>query len=179
MISQLKQFGNGKVIGNDPMSALRRGDIDNTRQLGANHTFQSMFSLRANRTMRLQRYGPWIGKQTLLYAFQFFNCSVFAFFDCFLAYHDPGSHSVFWYNHENQKGQWETPDVVKKWRETREDQDQFDKVHFLPFPCFSISLCMSFLSLSFLFSFSLSIFLSFFLSLFIEFTSKNVNEIKT
>ncbi len=45
-----------------------------------------------------------------------------------LAYHDPGSHSVFWYNHETQKGQWETPELVRNWRSTKETQDQFDKV---------------------------------------------------
>jgi hypothetical protein len=162
MISQLKQFGNGKVIGNDPMSALRRGDIDNTRQLGANHTFQSMFSLRANRTMRLQRYGPWIGKSAAAFRLLLYTIGLLLLHCCylllslslFIAYHDPGSHSVFWYNHENQKGQWETPDVVKKWRETREDQDQFDKVVrvvlysfsflLLPSPSFSFLLLLLF-----------------------------------
>jgi hypothetical protein len=40
------------------------------------HATQSMFSLRTNKSMRLQKYGAWI------------------------AYHDTQSDSVFWYNHE-------------------------------------------------------------------------------
>lgn len=73
MISQLKQFGgNGGGKGN-PTSVLNRdmnNGISSNQPLGANHTFQSMFSLRSNRTMKLQRYGPWIGK--LLESFSFF-----------------------------------------------------------------------------------------------------------
>jgi hypothetical protein len=85
-----------------------------------------MFSLRSNRTMRLQRYGPWI------------------------AYHDPGSHSVFWYNHEQSKGQWETPDIVRQWKSTENGQDSFDKVSpecFLDL-LFLIILSIVFLSFS-------------------------------
>jgi hypothetical protein len=99
MISQLKQFGHHNIL-----NAAKNANSSHTQPLGASHTFQSMFSLRANRTMRLQRYGPWI------------------------AYHDPGSHSVFWYHHETGKGQWETPDLVKNWREVSENKDTFDKV---------------------------------------------------
>jgi hypothetical protein len=40
------------------------------------HATQSMFSLRTNKSMRLQKYGAWI------------------------AYHDTQSDSIFWYNHE-------------------------------------------------------------------------------
>lgn len=28
---------------------------------------------------------------------------------CWIAYHDPHSHQVFWYNHETSGGQWEEP----------------------------------------------------------------------
>jgi len=48
----------------------------------------SMFTLRTNKSMRLQRWGAWI------------------------AYHDTQSHSIFWYNHETAKGQWEQPEQV-------------------------------------------------------------------
>ncbi len=41
---------------------------------------QSMFSLRAVKSLRLERWGQWI------------------------AYHDQTSHTVFWYNHESNLG---------------------------------------------------------------------------
>lgn len=65
----------------------------------ANYQFHSMFSLRGNKTMRLQRRGPWI------------------------AYTDPESNSVFWYNHETQQGQWEKPEQVIQWEAEEETQD--------------------------------------------------------
>lgn len=68
---------------------------------------QSMFSLRANKSMRLQRFGAWI------------------------AYHDTQSASVFWYNHETAEGQWEEPAQVaalKQQQASNTKKDIFDKV---------------------------------------------------
>lgn len=68
---------------------------------------QSMFSLRANKSMRLQRFGAWI------------------------AYHDTQSASVFWYNHETSEGQWEEPAQVaalKQQQASSAKKDIFDKV---------------------------------------------------
>ncbi len=72
MISQLKQFG-GNGAKNAGTSVLNRdvNGISSNQPLGANHTFQSMFSLRSNRTMKLQRYGPWIGN---LNSFEMIAC---------------------------------------------------------------------------------------------------------
>lgn len=59
--------------------------------------YQSMFTLRDNSTMRLQRYGCWI------------------------AYYDPtGTNNIFWYHSEKCVGQWETPEEVKEYRAKEE-----------------------------------------------------------
>ena len=49
---------------------------------------QSFFSLKKNKTMRLQRWGAWI------------------------AYEDQETNSIYWYNQSTTKGQWETPPEV-------------------------------------------------------------------
>ena len=51
---------------------------------------QSYFSLKANRSLRLQRWGPWI------------------------AYEDQNTHTVYWYNTESAEGQWQQPEQVVK-----------------------------------------------------------------
>jgi hypothetical protein len=122
MVSQLKTGGKSN---NNP---LNRESGSLLSPLGASHTFQSMFSLRANRTMRVQRYGQWIGKWKHTFDFVVINFVIISIIYFTLAYHDPGSHSVFWYNHEQSKGQWETPDAVRQWKETSTGQDSFDKV---------------------------------------------------
>jgi hypothetical protein len=60
--------------------------------------YQSMFTLRDNSTMRLQRYGCWI------------------------AYYDPtGTNNIFWYHSEKGTGQWEMPEEVKEYK-VKEEQ---------------------------------------------------------
>jgi ankyrin repeat protein len=57
------------------------------------HSVKSMFSLKANKSLRLQRWGSWI------------------------AYEDTtpdGSEKIYWYNHRTNEGQWEKPDSVEK-----------------------------------------------------------------
>jgi len=51
---------------------------------------QSMFSLKTNKSLRLQRWGEWI------------------------AYEDQQTEKVYWYNSSTSKGQWEKPQVVAK-----------------------------------------------------------------
>lgn len=66
---------------------------------------QSMFSLRAVKSLRLERWGPWI------------------------AYHDQQSQTVFWYNHESNVGQWNKPEQVTIMQlNAREKKDYFEKV---------------------------------------------------
>lgn len=66
---------------------------------------QSMFSLRAVKSLRLERWGAWI------------------------AYHDQQSQTVFWYNHESNEGQWNKPEQVTLMQiSSREKKDYFDKV---------------------------------------------------
>merc|ERR1711871_1852892 len=54
---------------------------------------QSFFSLKKNKTMRLQRWGPWI------------------------AYEDQETKQVYWYNQSTSQGQWETPAEVAATKE--------------------------------------------------------------
>jgi hypothetical protein len=70
---------------------------------------QSMFSLRANKSMRLQRFGAWI------------------------AYHDTQSEAIFWYNHESAEGRWEEPEEVKTLKQMQESntiKTNLEKVRF-------------------------------------------------
>lgn len=70
------------------------------QQLGAHFAFKSMFSLRGQNTMRLQRIGDWI------------------------AYHDPGSEAVFWFDHSKGSGQWEQPQEVTDMLLKQQQQQQ-------------------------------------------------------
>ena len=48
---------------------------------------------------------------------------------CWIAYHDPHSHQVYWYNHETTTGQWQTPaEVVELRSAANKNADGFDKV---------------------------------------------------
>lgn len=74
---------------------------------------QSMFSLRANKSMRLQRWGSWI------------------------AYHDTQSKSIFWYNHETSEGQWDVPkqvQLLQREQQTQTAQNAVNKVRSSNFP---------------------------------------------
>ena len=47
---------------------------------------------------------------------------------CWIAYHDPQSQQIFWYNHETSCGQWEVPAEVVEMRGIAErGKDGFDK----------------------------------------------------
>lgn len=47
---------------------------------------------------------------------------------CWIAYHDPHSQQVFWYNHETSNGQWDVPAEVVEMRGIAErSKDGFDK----------------------------------------------------
>lgn len=87
------------------------------RMLNKDHIYPSLFTLRDAKTMRLQRFGSW------------------------LAYHDPYTAQVFWYNHETCSGQWELPEQVLLFQQQAErarqrelgnvqegEEDRFDKV---------------------------------------------------
>lgn len=50
---------------------------------------QSLFSLRMDQSIRLQRYGSWI------------------------VYHDDANNSTYYYNQTSRTGQWEIPDRIK------------------------------------------------------------------
>lgn len=67
-------------------------------------TAQSMFSLRAVKSLRLQKWGDWI------------------------AYHDQSSKTVFWYNHKTNAGQWEQPQQVTLIQQNEVQKDIFEKV---------------------------------------------------
>lgn len=48
---------------------------------------------------------------------------------CWIAYHDPHSHQVYWYNHETTAGQWQTPtEVIELRSAANKNADGFDKV---------------------------------------------------
>lgn len=51
---------------------------------------QSLFSLRTDQSIRLQRIGSWI------------------------IYHDDATNSVYYYNQTSRTGQWETPEKIKQ-----------------------------------------------------------------
>ena len=51
---------------------------------------QSMFSLKTNKSLRLQRWGDWI------------------------AYEDQQTSSIYWYNSRSNSGQWDKPESVAK-----------------------------------------------------------------
>jgi len=55
----------------------------------------SHWSLRRNRSMRLQQYGSWI------------------------AYEDPELHSVYWYNVHSKESSWERPEAVRKMQDEK------------------------------------------------------------
>ena len=61
---------------------------DNTNMASSLNRMQSFFSLKSKRSLRLQKWGPWI------------------------AYEDQNTNSVYWYNHETAEGQWQKPDLV-------------------------------------------------------------------
>ena len=89
-------YSYGSYTSNSTAMDYSNPSVLNTRQLGANHIFQAVFSLNSNKTMRLKRYGPWI------------------------AYHDPASEMVFWYHSQLGTGQWETPEEVLRWQQEEE-----------------------------------------------------------
>ena len=66
----------------------------------SNSNNKSLFSLKTKKTMKMQRWGAWI------------------------AYEDNSTHNIYWYNHEELRGQWEKPEEVTKLQEEVIDQKQ-------------------------------------------------------
>jgi len=88
---------------NQPYQIIRGSNsVPENKSLGVKKT--SMFSLNGGKTLRMEKWGCWI------------------------AYHDPHSQQVFWYNHETASGQWEVPAEVVEMRGIAErNKDGFDK----------------------------------------------------
>jgi len=76
----------------DPLAAAASASASNLLALGSTpkglKDTKSFFSLKKNKTMRLQRWGAWI------------------------AYEDPDTRQTYWYNQSTSSGQWETPPEV-------------------------------------------------------------------
>eukprot|EP00606_Chrysophyceae_sp_TOSAG23-5_P000351 GSChrysophyteH2.ASY1.ANO1.949.1 assembled CDS len=70
--------------------ATLEGHRQRKPSFGAGAHVQSMFSLKTNKSLRLQRWGEWI------------------------AYEDQQTDKIYWYNSSTSKGQWEKPQAVTK-----------------------------------------------------------------
>lgn len=87
---QVKQAGE-VGMGSDEGYHIIKSGSGNTSAASSIKTLkhaQSMFSLKANKSLRLQKWGQW------------------------LAYEDANSNRQYWYNHSTNEGQWEVPEEV-------------------------------------------------------------------
>jgi ankyrin repeat protein len=89
VISSSNSRASSRNNSNAEMSKRRRNDSSMSSHNQSRLKNISLFSLKSNQTMRMQRWGAWI------------------------SYEDSKSKRRYWFNHETHQGQWEIPSEVR------------------------------------------------------------------